>query len=114
MKGANRATKPSAMQEKLKADYKVDVDKALIKNALFDVKRSPSFDNRAFGLVSSFLDVLTRNNEGSTTSVLSLDGIFQRASSARVFVPERLSTRRRSLVSTLATSRRGMAELCWS
>ena len=79
MKGANKAIKPAAMQEKLKADYKVDVDKALIKNALFDVKRSPSFDNRAFGLVCSFLDVLTRNNEGSTTSVLSLDGIFQRA-----------------------------------
>ena len=79
MKRADKTIKPAAMQEKLKADFNVDVDKALIKNALFDARKFPSFDNRAFGLVSSFLDALARNNEGTTTSVLIRDGVFVRA-----------------------------------
>ena len=61
--------KPSVVKERIKARYDVDVQSTLLVNALIDVKKSLSFDNQAFGLVSSFLKVLERDNEGTTTSV---------------------------------------------
>ena len=78
MKRADKRVKPKAIMERLKAEFDVDVGNVLIKNALSDV-RAPLYDNQAFGLVSSFLDSLARSNEGTTTSVSTLEGVFQRA-----------------------------------
>ena len=79
MKTADKTIKPKAIKEKFKDDFDIVVDKALIKNALFDAKKFPQCDNRGFGRLSGFLKALAENNEGTTTSVSTSDGVFQRA-----------------------------------
>ena len=71
--------KPKDLKERFREKYDVDVDISLLTNALLDVKKAFSFDNQAFGLLSSFLTALEKENEGTTTCVQSQDGIFQRA-----------------------------------
>ena len=57
----------------------MDVKISLLTNALIDVKKALSFDNQAFGQLSSFQALLERKNEGTLTSLQSQDGVFQRA-----------------------------------
>ena len=59
--------------------FRISVDKKMVKNALADVKRTRPADNQAFGFISSFLCCLAETNEGTTTSLMSENGVFQRA-----------------------------------
>ena len=74
----NQKVTAKILKEYIKNEYEVEVDATLVKNALSDDKKKPK-DNQAFGFVSSFLDAFTRLNEGTTTSLLSKEGVFQRA-----------------------------------
>ena len=50
-----------------------------MKNAFLDVKKALVVDNRGFALVSPFLNALAKMNEGTTSSLMSKEGLFQRA-----------------------------------
>ena len=63
----------------IQEEYGVAINKSAVKKALVDVKKSLTTDNRAFGMVSSFLDALAKTKEGTTTSLTSKEGVFQRA-----------------------------------
>ena len=67
------------LTELLHEKYAITPDEKAVKNALLDVKKALLVDNRAFGLLSPFLDALAKMNEGTTTSLLTKDGLFQRA-----------------------------------
>ena len=71
--------KPTEMKERIKLEYNADVEKTLLTNALVEVKKSLSFNNHAFCLVSSFLNTIERTNEGTTARILSIEGVFHRA-----------------------------------
>ena len=71
--------KAAQLAEILHEKFAITLDQTAVKNALRDVKKALLVDNRAFGLVVSYLDALAKSNEGTTTSLLTKDGVFQRA-----------------------------------
>ena len=76
---AERKVTPTTLKEYINEKHEVDVDKIMIRNALAESKKAAVNDKTPFGLVASFLDALAKSNEGTTTSIMSLDGEFQRA-----------------------------------
>ena len=70
---------PQTLKRHIKNVYKVEVNEIMVRNAIADSKRAAFGDKSVFGLVAPFLDALGKLNEGTTTGVLSKDGVFQRA-----------------------------------
>ena len=75
----NPRLKAKEIKEDFMTLFGISVDKKMVKNALADVKRTRPADNQAFGFISSFLGCLAETNEGTTTSLSSENGVFQRA-----------------------------------
>ena len=71
--------KPKQIKDDVLTRFNVDVNKKMMKNALADVKRTRPEERQAFGFISSFLSSLAERNEGTTTGVMSENGIFLRA-----------------------------------
>ena len=67
------------LTEILHEKYAITPDEKAARNALLDVKKALVVDNRAFGLVSPFLNTLAKMNDGTTTSLMTKEGTFQRA-----------------------------------
>ena len=75
----DRKVTPTTLKDFIKKKHRVDVDLILVRNALAESKKLIEEDHTPFGMVSSFLDALARINEGTSTSIISKDGVFQRA-----------------------------------
>ena len=70
---------PEELAQAIHNEYHVTVKRKMITNALADVKRTRSEEGDSFGLTASFLEALKGKNEGTTTSLMSVDGVFVRA-----------------------------------
>ena len=75
----DRKVTPTTLKDFIKEKYQIDVGLILIRNSLADSKKAVLKDNTPFGLVTSFLGALAQNNDGTKTSIMSNDGVFQRA-----------------------------------
>ena len=70
---------PGELEVAIKRDCHVTVKRKMVTNALADVRRARSAEGDSFGLTASFLDALKEKNAGTTTSLVSIDGVFVRA-----------------------------------
>ena len=70
---------PEELSQAIRDEFHVTVKRKMISNALADVKRTRSDVGDSFGLTASFLEALKGKNEGTTTSLVSVDGVFVRA-----------------------------------
>ena len=66
-------------KERLHNDFELNIKGPLLTNALADARREFVENNWTFGLLTSYLDALKSKNEGTTASVVSRDGVFERA-----------------------------------
>ena len=71
--------KPEELVQAIHVEFHVTVKRKMISNALADVKRTRSEEGDSFGLIASFLEAIKEKNEGTTTSLVSVDGVFVRA-----------------------------------
>ena len=71
--------KPDELVQTIHDEFHVTVKRKMISNALADVKRTRSEEGDSFGLIASFLEAIKEKNEGTTTSLVSVDGVFVRA-----------------------------------
>ena len=71
--------KPKQIPDDVLRRFNINVNKKTVKNALADVKRTGPEERQAFGFISSFLSSLAERNKGTTTRVMSENGIFHRA-----------------------------------
>ena len=76
---AERKVTPTTLKEHVNEKHEVDEDKILIRHVLAESEKTAVNDKTQFGLVASFLAALAKSNEGTTTSIISMDGVFQRA-----------------------------------
>ena len=72
-------TTPSELQEWIMDKYEVRTEKAILRRAICQAKKSIFWEMSRFGTLAAFLEILSQTNEKTKTSLTAINGMFQRA-----------------------------------